>query len=122
MAKRRYKATKKRRSVRKSASIFGVNVGKATAAMLYGASRAKISNLLAPYTSKIPLGNISDEVGMYLALMAGKKFLFKGASVMRDAANIGQMIEMARIGDAVISGDLGINLGGASATSNGNIF
>lgn len=126
MAKRRY-TKPKRKSVKRSASIMGINVGKATAAMLYGAMRAKISNLLAPYASKLPLGNIGDEVGMIIASMAGKKYLFKKAGVLRDALNAGQTIELARIGDAAVSGELNLpflNMGktAAAPSTNGNIF
>ena len=124
MAKRRYTKSK-RRAAKKSASFFGISLGKATAAMLYGAMRAKTSNLLAPYTSKLPLGNIGDEVGMIAASVAAKKYVFKKAGVLRDALNAGQTIELARIGDAAASGDLNLPFltGGAAAPStNGNIF
>ena len=127
MAKRRYtRKPVKRRSVKRSASIMGINMGKATAAMLYGAMRARTSNMLAPYTSKLPLGNIGDEVGMIVASMVGKKYLFKKAGVLRDALNAGQTIELARIGDAAASGQLNLpflNMGQAAAPStSGNIF
>jgi len=119
MAKRR---TKKRSKKQKS-SILGINTAKATAAVLYGAIRAKTSQFLSPYTSKIPLGSISDEVGMIAASWAGKKFLFKGSGVLRDALTIGQTIELARIGDAAISGQIGLGfLGGTATTTGTNIF
>lgn len=125
MAKRRYTRKTKRRA-KKSMSIMGINVTKATAAMMYGAMRARTSQFLAPYTAKIPLGNVADEVGMIVASWAGKKYLFKGSGVLRDALTIGQGIELARIGDAVISGQAGIpflNMGGATPNANGsNIF
>lgn len=124
MAKSRYTRKPKRR-VKRSMSIMGINVGKATAAMIYGAMRARTSQMLAPYTQKLPFGNIADEVGMIAASWAGKKYLFKGSGVIRDALSIGQSIELARVGDAVISGTAGIpflNMGGATPNSNTNIF
>jgi len=126
MAKHRYTRKPARRTSNRSVSIMGINMGKATAAMLYGAIRAKTSNLIAPYTSKLPLGNIGDEVGMIVASVAAKKYLFKKAGVLRDALNAGQTIELARIGDAAASGDLNLpflNMGKTAApSSSGNIF
>jgi hypothetical protein len=123
--KRRTMAKRKpvRRRTRKSTSFMGVNLSKVGAAMIYGALRSKSSNYLAPYTSKIPLGNVSDEVGMFGAAYLAKKFLFKKAGIMRDALTIGQGIEMARVGEAIINGQVGLNIGGASAPStSGNVF
>lgn len=121
MARRRF--TKHRRSSRRSgASVLGVNTAMALGAIIYGAARQKTSQMVAPYTSKLPLGNISDEVGMLAITTLGKKFLFKGKGVIRDALTAGQTIELARIGEAVVSGDLGLFNGSSGATSNGNIF
>ena len=116
----RYK--KKRRSTKKTMSIFGINTTKALSAGLYGAVRARMSNILAPYTAKIPLGVVSDEVGMVVALQLLKKFAIKKAGVLRDAATFGQAIEFARIGEAVATGQ--VNLGALSpqAQANGNLF
>lgn len=117
MARKRY--VRKKRSYRKSASILGVNTAKALGAMIYGGVRMRTSNMLAPYTSKIPLGNISDEVGMLAVTTLAKKYLFKRAGTLRDAMTAGQTIELARIGEAVASGNLGISIGGGNA-ENGN--
>jgi len=125
MAKRR-STRKPVRRTKRSSSIMGINLGKAGAAMLYGAMRAKTSNLIAPYTSKLPLGNIGDEVGMIALSMAAKKYLFKKAGIARDALTAGQTIELARIGDAAISGDLNLpflNMGSAATPKvSGSIF
>ena len=123
MVKRRKSV--KRRSSKKSSSILGINTAKALSAMLYGGVRSKTSNMLAPYTSKIPLGNVNDEVGMLAITTLGKKFLFKKAGTFRDALTAGQTIELARIGEAAFSGNLGnINIFGggsqAAATSGYN--
>lgn len=116
----------KRRSYKRSASILGINTSKALAAMIYGAVRGRTSNAIAPYTSKLPLGNVSDEVGMLGVQYALKKFLFKKAGIGRDVLNNGQAIELARIGEAVSSGSLGINLpflsGSSGSSSNGYVF
>ena len=126
MAKRRSTRKPARRTSKRSTSIMGINLGKAGAAMLYGAMRAKTSNLIAPYTSKLPLGNIGDEVGMIITSMLSKKYLFKKAGIARDALNAGQTIELARIGDAAVSGELNLpflNMGGAATPKvTGTIF
>ena len=76
--------------------------------------------MLAPYTSRIPLGNVSDEVGMLVVSTLGKKYLFKKAGALRDAMSAGQTIELARIGEAIASGSLGIGLlGGNNGGNNG---
>ena len=115
MAKRR--KTTKKRSAKRSASLFGINSAKAISAMIYGAVRMKTSGMIAPYTSKIPLGNVSDEAGMLVVTTLGKKYLFKRAGTMRDALTAGQTIELARIGEAIISGQVGNILGGLMGNS-----
>lgn len=118
MAKRK-KA--KRTSRRSSGKILGINTASIVGPLLYGAVRAKTSALIAPYTAKIPLGNIGDEVGMYALATLGKKFVAKKQGVLRDALSAGQVIELARIGDAIASGDLGLFNSSAGAV-NSNIF
>ena len=121
--KTRPMAKRKVRRRSKTNKIFGLNVTKMLAAGLYGAGSGKISQLLSPLTLKLPFGAISDEVGKYAALEMAKKFFLKQAGVLRDAATIGQHIEMARIGDAVVSGRVNLGfLGGGQTASNGNLF
>lgn len=117
MAKRRYTRKPKRRTSKRSASIMGINVGKATAALLYGAIRARTSNFLAPYTSKLPLGSVGDEIGMIAVSVAAKKYLFKKSGVLRDALSAGQTIELSRIGDALASGQIRLPFLNSAATS-----
>lgn len=119
MAKRK-KAVKKRSSSR----VLGFNIGKIAAPMIYGAVREKASNLLMPYTSRIPLGSISDEVGMYAALWAAKKYVFKQKGVLRDALSVGQNIELARIGETAINGQLGLGslFNGGQTQTSGYVF
>ena len=101
---------KTRRSGRKATSM-----GKAIQfdSMIYGAARGRVSNYLAPYTAKIPLGSIADEVGMgILCYFVAKK---TGAGMLRNVALKGLVIENARIGDAVASGAVGIGgIGGGN--------
>lgn len=116
MVRRRYPKAK-RKTTRKKKGLFGME--KYLAPAMYGASREKISNWLLSkgLTQKIPGGAASDEIAMFMAAWAGKKFLFKQKSVLRDALTAGQNIEMARIGEAFVNGQ--INLGAlTSGTSN----
>lgn len=119
MPKRRKKAT--RRSS-KTMSIWGINLGKGGAAALYGAIRARASNYLQPYTSKIPVGAVSDEVGMIIATQMAKKFVFKKAGIAREALTLGQAIEFARIGEAVATGQINLGALTATQTNSGNLF
>lgn len=112
MAKKR-----SRKGNSKSSSILGFNTAAALAAVLYGAVRAKTSTLLSPYTAKIPLGNVSDEAGMLIVTSLGKKFLFKKKGTFRDVMTAGQTIELARIGDAIVSGELNLSLGKSSSSA-----
>lgn len=73
-------------------------------AMAYGAIRGYTSNLLTPLTSKIPLGDIADEVVMAGACWLGSKY---GSGFVRNVAQKGLIIENARVGEAVVSGGLG---------------
>ena len=117
MPKRKRKVSRKR----KTASVWGINTGKAMAAGLYGAGRARASVLLAPYTSKIPAGAVSDEVGMIVVAQLLKRMVFKRAGIAREALTAGQAIEFARIGEALATGQ--INLGGlAPQQASGNLF
>ena len=123
--KQKNKTMAKRKTTRRTrtASLFGVNTAKALGAGIYGALRSRTSLMLAPYTSRIPLGNVSDEVGMLVVSTLGKKYLFKKAGTLREALTAGQTIELARIGEAVATGSLGIsfgNMGGGSASTGYN--
>lgn len=110
--------TKKRRSSNGSsgAPLTGLIIG----GMAYGATREKISNMLAPITAKLPMGNIADEV----VLGVGAYFLAKNTNgVMRDYARAALTVESARLGEALINGELNLT-GAANATkaTNSGVF
>jgi hypothetical protein len=123
MKRRRFKRSKTRtvfRSIGKRVKRYGK---KATSmsnpiqidAMAYGALRAKMSDMLAPITSKIPLGSISDEIGMgFLNYFVAKKT----TGIIRNIALKGLVIENARLGEAIISG----GILGSVGTSNSNSY
>lgn len=70
--------------------------------MVYGGVRAKISNALAPFTAKIPLGTIADEAVLAgLGYLACKKLKNKTA---KQAGMAMLAVESARIGEAFSDG------------------
>ena len=72
-------------------------------AMIYGGIRGYISNLIAPFTSKIPLGAVADEIGMGILNYFVAK---KSSGMLRDIAVKGLIIENAAIGQAITTGQL----------------
>lgn len=90
----------RRAGVGNSAALFQLD------AMLYGAVRQKASNAIAPVTSKIPLGGVSDEVGMALLCWGISKYAGKG--MLGQVARKGLVIENARVGEAIAQQGLGL--------------
>ena len=120
VARRRTRRSGRSRS--RSRSMLG-GVGFVVAPMLYGAVRQYASMRLAPITSKIPLGEISDEAGMFLTAWALKRFVFKQQGIIRSALTAGQMIEAARVGEAIVTGQVNLGFGGSTSTNgNGYVF
>jgi len=89
------------------------------AAGAYGAGRQYVSNWLKPYTSKIPLGGISDEIGMFALCYLGKKFIGKKTPIARQIFTAGMLIESARIGEAIVNGEV---LSGSSSQSSSQVM
>jgi len=121
MAKRKTRTVyrKAKAHYRKHKSTYGI-VGTVLGAGVYGAFRAKVSNYLSQYTSKIPLGNISDEVGMGLLCILGKKFIGRKVPMIKKVFDAGLIIESARIGEAVATGSL--SLGSTTKSTVGNDY
>lgn len=84
--------------------------------MIYGALREKMSLALLPLTSKIPLGTVADEVGMGVINYIVAK---KTSGMLRDVAVKGLVIENARIGEALVSGNI---FSTGSAATNGAYY
>jgi hypothetical protein len=112
---RRTRAYASKRTRRRSSTGMKGETALLLGAAAYGGVRAKLSGMLMPYTNKIPLGNVSDEVGMYLALHFGGKFLGNKIPLGKQIIKSGKTIEAARIGEAVARGQLGL---GNNASSN----
>lgn len=125
MAKRRRAKTKtitryvkskpaKRRKSYSKENLTKMMIGSA----IYGGVRQKASNMLAPITSKVPLGVISDE------LVLGTIHYFAAKKVrnpmLKSIFKAGLIVESARVGEAIADG----SLGSFGATSNGgqNVF
>lgn len=79
--------------------------------MAYGALREKASNMLLPFTSKIPLGTIGDEIGMGLLNYLIAK---KTSGFLKNVAMKGLVIENARVGEALINGQVGLGILGTT--------
>lgn len=96
-------ARKKRRTTRRLQSLKPIAV--LVAGGTYGALREKVSMLISPVTSKIPIaGNLSDEIGMFaLSYVLNKNVRNK---LIKDVSAAGMLIEAARMGDAVVSGQV----------------
>jgi len=84
-------------------------------AMAYGAVREKASTALAPLTANIPLGNIADEVALGGIAVLLKRTLARKMPMITPVLNGAIAIESARIGEAIIKGQVG--LGGVSQSS-----
>lgn len=81
---------------------------------LYGAVRQYASNALQPVTSMIPLGNIADEVVLGTA---GYLLATKTSGMLKDVGRAALTIEAARIGEAIISGQVSLGNASQSTTS-----
>lgn len=81
---------------------------------IYGGLRARLSNALAPITSKVPLGTISDEVGLFLVGWLAQRNIKN--KIVRDVSMAAMTVEAARIGEAVAEGSV---IGAASGSGAG---
>ena len=88
---------KARRTAKKS---FGFESIIQPDAMIYGAGRSYLSNLINPLTEKLPLGQFSDEGAMLLVNYIGVKFAPKG--ILKNVFKKGMIIENSLIGAGLI--------------------
>lgn len=98
----------KRRTHHKASGLSGT-MGVVIGGVAYGAGRQYVSNLIAPLTSKIPLGQYADNVGMGLlswALATGKIPLLNKIPMSRDIGKAGLAIEAAFAGQELMGGGL----------------
>lgn len=87
-------------------------------ALGYGAVREYASNKLAPITARIPLGNISDEAALIATAYIAKRFVGRKVPLVADVANAAMVIELARIGEAGVKGQIGLGSSSSSVSSN----
>lgn len=87
---------------------------------LYGAGRSMVANFISPATNMLPLGNVKDEAGMFgvdlLAASYGHKVPVVGP-ILKHAGKAGMLVEVARVGEAIATGQLGMGSGSMSAGS-----
>lgn len=92
--KRRTHSFKRGSSVGAMAVLIGGGV--------YGAARSKLSDAIAPLTSKIPLGSIADEAALFgLGYLAARNIR---NPLVKSVANACMVVEAARMGEAMITG------------------
>ena len=119
MARFRRKARSSRRfgKARRSRGKSGLSpMGMILPAALYGAGRGALSNLIAPLTSKIPLGNYTDEA---VFGVAGFLMAKKGRGLIKQLGTSMLVVEAASIGNQVAGGALGGSSSGASTSYTG---
>ena len=110
------KRRKKFRSYRRKRSSGMGDLGVILAGMIYGAGREKLNNVVAPITSKIPLGYTADNIvlgGISYLLMKGKIPFLNKIKMSRDIGKAGLIIESALLGQDILKGNV------ATASSNG---
>jgi len=128
MVKRRMKTitrfrTKTRPSFRrKSTSNSGnADLMKVIAgAAIYGGVREKVSNMIAPITSKIPLGTIADEVVLGTIHYFGAKKVSN--PMLKSIFRAGLIVESARVGEAIANGTALQSNNSTAQVNNSNIF
>lgn len=123
MAKRRFKAFRRRARSSTSRGFFGRRSKSSGGrnliqidSMAYGALRPMVANLIAPVTNMIPLGGISDEVGMGLLNYFVAK---KTGGLISQMATKGLVVENAMIGSSLGSGLVSQGTTTSSATMYG---
>lgn len=103
---------KRSRSRRSSGFGFGMSgtIGTLVASAAYGAVREKVSTVISPLTSKIPLGDVADEVGMIIVATVAKKYIKN--PIVTKIADAALIVEGARIGESIATGRI---MGGNSS-------
>jgi hypothetical protein len=113
MAKRRFKKVRRgfarvKAHYSRHKESYG-ELGTILGAMAYGAIRQKASDFVMPVTSKIPmLGNASDEVVLGVSAWALNKFVGRKVPMLKPLFKGAIIIESARIGELIATGNLGI--------------
>lgn len=72
-------------------------------AAVYGAIRAPVAQALDPVLQKIPMGGIADELGLGIVSYFAAK---KGKGMIKKIGQVGLVVESARAGEVLISGQL----------------
>jgi len=105
MARRRLKRVSRsvrsapRRTKRRYGQVKKVNPIQLDA-MVYGAGRGYMSNLISKYTQNVPILNISDEVALGVANYFIAK---KSKGMLKNIALKGLVVENARAGETALS-------------------
>lgn len=103
-----YKQAKRRSKSHSSMTSDLMLIGSA---MVYGGVREKLSNALEPVTKAVPLGNVADEVVLGVAGYFAYK---KGSGIVKELGKAALIIESARLGEAIINGQ--VNMGQSTSS------
>ncbi len=120
MARRKRKVVYRRRPVKKRVRRRR-NTGRASAmahftgGIGYGFLRQWLSQLIRPFTQKIPFGEAGDNIGMGLALYFGKKYIRNPTA--RRVLDAGLAVEGAMLGEELKSGKIGFNTTNTNAST-----
>jgi hypothetical protein len=99
----------------RSSSGIGGLVGTVVGAGVYGAFRQKLSDMVKPMTQNVPfLGNLSDEIVLGGAAILLDRTVGRKMPILKPVLKGAIVIEAARIGEAIATGQAGI--GSSSST------
>lgn len=112
-----------RRFVKRRSKGLG-DLGMIAGGMAYGAVREKFSALVAPITSKVPLGYTADNIvlgGISYLVAKGKIPILNKVKFLRDIGKAGLIIESAFVGQDLMRGTVATN-NSAATTGRGGSF
>ena len=110
VAKRRRTRTRTRSFFkRRSSRSKGLNLGTIIlGGAIYGAGRQYLSKAISPLTSKIPMGNVADNIGLGVVSYFAAT---KGKGIIKDIGKAGLTIEAAMGGQDLMAGRINGNNG-----------
>jgi len=106
-AKIRTRYVRAKKSYRKSSSSSSMNPNKVILpALVYGAVRVPIANVVSNFTKNIPLGSLADNVGMGVGMYFLAK---KGKGMVKQVGLAGLIVESAQAGQELVANGFSLN-------------
>jgi hypothetical protein len=109
-----YRGFMKRKSHKASKGLLGGEMGIIIGGAAYGAGRQYVAKAIEPLTSKIPLGNYADNIGMGLLsyfVAKGKIPLINKIPMSKEIGRAGLYIESAMLGSEILNKTTGTTSG-----------